>query len=173
MATLHLGPCDVTFDPAGANVNITCEGGVDITLGDAVADLHTDATGTGACDAVITGANVGVKINMADYDLDKFASVFPNATQIGSGATSRVEIRTKVGTSLLSLAKMLLIKKYVNGSVSASTKDWITVVKAYPSGEVAFSFKKDAQTVFPLSFKCFPDTSASNRVLYFGDSAAS
>ncbi len=173
MATLHLGPCDVTFDPSGANVSITCEGGVDITLGDAVADLHTDATGTGACDAVITGANVSVKVNMADYDLDKFASVFPNAVQVGTGTTSRVEIRTRVGTSLLALSKTLLIKKYVNGSVSSDTKDWITVVKAYPSGEVAFSFKKDAQTVFPLSFKCFPDTSASNRVLYFGNSAAS
>ena len=170
MATLHLGPCEVTFD---SSTVITCEGGVDVTIADAAADLHTDATGTGACDSVITGANVSVKVNMADYDLDKFAKVFPCATQVGTGDTSRVEIRTAVGTALLALSKELLIKKYVNGSVSSAKKDWITVPKAFPSGEVAFGFKKDAQTVFPLSFKCFPDTSYSNRVLYFGDSTAS
>ena len=170
MADLHLGPCEVTFD---SSTTITCEGGVDVTIADATADLHTDATGTGPCDSVVTGCNVTVKVNMADYDLDKFAKVFPCATQVGTGATSRVEIRTAVGTALLALSKTLLIKKYVNGAVSTNKKDWITVPKAFPSGEVAFGFKKDTQTLFPLNFKCFPDTSYSNRVLYFGDSAAS
>lgn len=169
---LHLGPCEVVIDPDGTPVTLTTEGGCDITMTAQTSDLMTDETGTTPVNSVITGAAVSLKVNMADYDLEKFASAFPNATL--NNAKTKLEIRTAVGTSLLDSAKTVRLKKFVNGVASATKDDWITFPKACPGGgEVSFSFKKDSQTLFPVTFKCFPDTSNNNRIVVFGDITAS
>lgn len=174
MATEWLGPMAVYIDPDSTNVELETEGGVTLNSPASFSPITTDKTGTTPKDKVTTGAGeVTFTVNVAEHDLDKLVLLFPNAHQVGTGATSRVEIRSDVGVSLVGIAKKILMKKLTGTTPSASTSEWITFVKATPQTVGEIAFKKDAQTVYAVTFACFPDTTSNNRIWYFGDEDAS
>lgn len=174
MATEWLGPMAVYIDPDGDNVELETEGGVTINSPASFSPITTDKTGTTPKNKIGTGAGeVTFTVNVVDHDLDVLALIFPNATQIGTGATSRVEIRSNVGTSLVDLAQKVVMKKLTGTTVSTDTSEWITFFLATPQSVAELSYKKDAQTIYAVTFACFPDPDRNNRIWAFGDEDAS
>lgn len=169
----YLGPAIVYWDPDGDNVELVCEGGVTIKTEVDTGDIKSDKTGTRAKDKVVTGSDGTITCNVSDLSLDTLAVLFPNATQVGSGETSRVELRTAVGRKLKALSKELLIKRMSNGAASSNTADWFTAKYAHPISVGDLSYTREGQAVVPVTFYCFPDTSNNNRIGFFGDEAAS
>ena len=175
---LELGPCQVAFGTAGAEVDLgKTMGGVTVTISDDSVDLVSDQYGSSAEDTVITGTTVEVSVNFAEVGLDLLNSVLQ--AQNTSPNSDFVAGENKVGTSLLAIAQSLKLTKYVSGAVSTDPADFITFPAAAPLGEAELTYDSANQRVVAATFKCFPATvnanwgtaSAIDKVVtyYFGD----
>jgi len=172
MAGLDLGPCRVYFGVAASEVDLgKTQGGVRVTFAEDAADLMSDQFGTQPEDQVITGQSCEVVVPMADYDLDNLAIAL-NQSELALGADSGIAGSVLVGTKRSSLAQSLLLKKYVDGVISSDTQNWMRFPVAAPIGNVEVPFDGSTQRVIETTFKCFPDSTASNRLYYIGDETA-
>lgn len=168
---LELGPCRIYFGTAGAEADIgKTQGGVRITFSEDAADLMSDQYGTQPEDQVITGQAADVVVPMAEVTHANFAIAL-NQTSKQIGADSGVAGESLVGTKRSTKANSLLLKKYVNGSISADTDDWIRFPKASPLGNVEVAFDGANQRILEVTFKAFPD--ANSRLYFIGNEAAS
>lgn len=173
MSIEYLGPAIVIWDAGGASTEIECMGGVTIKPVVDVGDIKTDKTGTTPKDKQVTGGSATITVNVSDLTLNIMAILFPNATQVGTGQTSRIELRTAVGRKLKTLSKKLIIKRMVDGAASSDTADWFTATYAYPIEVGEIGYTVDGQATIPVTFYCFPDTANNNRVGFFGNESAS
>ena len=177
---LELGPCQVLYGAAGAEVDLgKTHGGVTVKIKDDTKDLNSDQYGSAAEDSIITGTNVEVDIAFAEIGFDLLAQVL-NQDMIG--AASGVVIENNVGTSLKSSGKSLVLIKYVNGAPSTDDKDKVVFPCACPIGDIELVYDADTQRALKSTFKCFPTsvtanwgagtTSAKTVFCYFGDETA-
>jgi len=177
--SLELGPCGVFFGTAGSEVDLgKTHGGVTVRITDDRTDLKSDQFGTSAEDTVITGTLVEVEMSLAEVTFDELAIAL-NQTKFGSLLTGGVPGENNVGTSMLDNAEQLVLKKYVDGAISADEINWVTFPAACPVSDVELTYDAENQRVLKLVFKCFPTTvsanwgtsSANNKVVtyYFGD----
>lgn len=172
MAGLDLGPCRVYFGVALAEVDLgKTQGGVRTTFAEDAADLMSDQFGTQPEDQVITGQSAEIVVPMADYDLDNFALAL-NQAVLTLGADSGIAGTVLVGTKRTTKAGSLLLKKYVDGAISADTQNWIRFPVAAPMGNVEVAFDGSTQRIIEATFKAFPDAANSNRLYYIGDETA-
>ncbi len=86
------------------------------------------------------------------------------------GEDSGIAGENIVGTKLSTKAKSLLLKKYVNGSPSSDTQEWVRFPKAAPQGNFDYSFTKDGQRIIAVVFTAFQDDSGFP--YYLGDETA-
>lgn len=182
MAGLELGPCEVKFGTAGAEVSLgKTQGGVTLRIGDDSVDLKSDQYGTSPEDTIITGTNVEVECNFAEVSFSLLGKIL-NQSTFGSATTGGVLGENNVGTSLKAAAQSLVLTKYVNGIPSTNPIDTITCPLAAPLGKLELAFDADNQRVIPATFKCFPKSLTANWgtgapnaktvTYYFGNAAA-
>jgi len=153
---LELGPCEVKFGTAGAEVSLgKTQGGVTVRIVDDSVDLKSDQYGTSAEDTIITGTNVEVECNFAELSFALIAQIL-NQSTYGSASTGGLLGENNVGTSLKTAGQSLVLTKYVNGAVSSSAVDRIVFPLAAPLGNLELAYDADNQRVIPAKFKCFP-----------------
>ena len=167
-ADLDLGPCQVNYGTAGAEVDLgRTEGGVRVAFATDVTDLMSDQWGTQPEDGVITGQGARITVPLAEYTLANLAIAL-NQDLVGD---ELIEGGRLVGTKLRSLADSLLLKKYVDGEVSQDDTDYMRFPVATPVGSPEILFDKNTQRIIEVEFIAFPD---SDDILYFiGDEATS
>jgi hypothetical protein len=167
---LDLGPCRVYFGTAAAEVDIgLTQGGVRVAFSQDVADLMSDQYGTQPEDQVITGHSARIIVPMADYDIDNIATAL-HQTKLTLGAQEGIKGSSLVGSKMTTYGDSLLLKKYVDGAISAVENNWIRFPNAAPGGNFEIAFDGSTQRIIESEFIAFPD---ANGVLYFiGDEDA-
>ena len=171
-ANLDLGPCAVYYGTAAAEVSVgETQGGVRISFAEDVADLMSDQWGTQAQDQVISGQGAEVVVPMADYTLANLATALSQSV-LTLGADSGISGERNVGSKKAtpSAGKSLLLKKYVDGAISADTQNWIRFPVAAPTGSFEIAFDGSTQRIIETTFKAFPD--ANDRLYFIGDETA-
>lgn len=169
---LDLGPCRAYYGTAGSEADVgKTQGGVRITFSEDVADLMSDQYGTQPEDQVITGTGAEIVIPMADYTLANLATALSQSV-LTLGADSGISGEPKVGTKKATptTGKSLLLKKYVDGAISADTQNWIRFPIASPIGNFELAFDGSTQRIIETTFRAFPD--ANNRLYFIGDETA-
>lgn len=168
--SLELGPCQILFGTKDAEIDIgKTEGGIVVTFATDVVDLMSDQFGTSPEEQVITGQKATIVCPIAEVTLENLAFAL-NQTLKAIGADSGIAGENIVGTKLSTKANSLLIKKYVDGSPSDDTQDWMRFPKAAPQGNFDFAFSKDSQRIVSVTFTGFPD--ATGNLYYLGDETA-
>ena len=169
---LELGPCQILFGTKDSEADLgKTEGGVVITFSTDVADLASDQNGTSPEDQVISGQGASIACPLADITLANLAIAL-NQTVKTLEADSGIAGANLVGTKLSTKAKSLLLKKYVNGSVSPDSQDYVRFPVAAPQGNFDYSYSKDGQRIITLTFTAFPDSASPYRLYYLGDETA-
>lgn len=170
MEGLDLGPCQVLFGTAGAEVDLgKTEGGVRVTFATEVADLLSDQFGTAPEDQVITGQGASIVVPLAEYTLENLAIALHHDV-LAIGADKGFWGTLLTGTKLTTKANSLLLKKYVSGVPSTNENDWLRFPVAAPSGAIEVPFSKSDQRIIEVTFVAFPDS--SDRLYVFGDETA-
>jgi len=165
---LTLGPCEVSFGTAGAEADLgRTEGGVRVAFATDVADLMSDQWASQPEDQVITGQGARVTVPLAEYTLDNLAIAL-NQTLVGGAL---IEGERLVGTKMSDQGQSLLLKAYVDGSVSTDEEDWMRFPVAAPVGSPEILFSRGDQRIIEIEFICFPD--GTDILYYIGDESAS
>ncbi|WP_042445187.1 hypothetical protein [Azospirillum sp. B510] len=165
---IALGICDVTFH--GIDLGST-KGGVEVTVKTTNFQVKADQMGETPLKDVITGTEVSVKVPMLETNLTKLLAVMPQAVGIGTaGAEVGVEIRSGVNIDLLAIAAPL--KLHPTGQPSSKTKDDFVAFKAAPLPNFTFKYENGGERVYEVTFNCYPDSGAGNRIAAFGAPAA-
>lgn len=167
---LDLGPCQVLFGTAAAEVDIgKTQGGVRVAFAEDVADLMSDQYGSQPEDQMITGHTATIVTALASYTVDNLAIAL-NQTSLTIDTKEGFKGSSLVGTKLSTKGQSLLLKKYVDGVVSTNENDWIRFPVAAPTGAFEVTFDGATQRIIEVTFQAFPD---GNDVLYFvGDEDA-
>lgn len=167
---LDLGPCQVLFGTAAAEVDIgKTQGGVRVAFSEDVVDLMSDQYGSQPEDQSITGHTATIVTALADYSVANLAIAL-NQTELQLGAKKGFKGSSLVGTKLSTKGQSLLLKKYVDGVVSTDENNWLRFPVAAPTGAFEVTFDGATQRVIEVTFQAFPD---DDSILYFvGDEEA-
>jgi hypothetical protein len=161
---IALGICDVTFD--GVDLGST-KGGVEVTVKTTNYQVKADQMGETPIKDVITGTEVSVKVPMLETNLTKLLAVMPQAVGVGvAGAEVGVEIRSGVNIDLLAIAAPL--KLHPTALPASTTKDDFVAFKAAPLPNFTFKYENGGERVYEVTFNCYPDGTAGNRIAAFG-----
>ena len=167
-ANLDLGPCRVYWGSSQTDLGRT-QGGVRVAFSTDAADLLSDQYGTQPENQVITGSGATITVPLAEYTLDNLAIAL-NQAVTALNSKHGIKGDSLVGTRMTSFADELLLKKYVDGSISSDTEDWIKFPSAAPLGNFEVPFDGSSQRIIEVVFRAFPN---ADDVLYFlGDEDA-
>jgi len=148
-----LGPCTVIWDPDTSNVDLgPTFGGVTFEDDVKYKEIKEDGYGDQPVDAVFTGRISKATMKMTESSLAHLAKVIPGMTVVGSVAT----VTASVGTQMRALAKKVTLKRLIDGVVSVTTTEWITLLLAYPIASLKWEFDADKQRVTDVTFLAFP-----------------
>lgn len=162
---LEMGPCLVTFK--AIDLGLT-KGGVEVDFATEVTPVTADQFGDTVIDEYIKGRSVKVKVPLAENDITKFAAAFPGVTLVTSGANKKLVIKAAVGTSLRSLAGVLLL--HPKDRLASDKSRDITIPIAMAKGDMSFAYKHDEQRVFMLEFNGYVDLT-TDELFTMGDRA--
>lgn len=151
---VKLGVCRVLFD--GQDMGFT-KGGVDVTVATETHEVQVDQYGQTPINEYVTGRTVTVKVPLAETTLENLAAIMPGATLVTSSTTNtaRVDVPTAVGTSLIELAKELVLHPIAKPDTDKS-EDFI-VHKAATAGALDYSYKLEDERIFNCEFKGYPN----------------
>jgi len=167
---LELGPCQVLYGTAGAEVDFgKTEGGVIAHHEILTKELFSDQDGEAPYDEVITGIKAWVEVPLAEVTLTNIATIFGYTLKHLAGK-SGFWGTDLVGTRLRALGQSLILKKYVSGVPSTDSDDWLTYPLASLKGAVELTYDKNTQRVLKAVFVAFKDD--SNHWFLFGTEAA-
>lgn len=157
--------------------------------------IGANAAGTATNLAAVLNASVDPAIAVADYSAAAsvvtvtygargtagnsftIATGTAGASVTVSGATlsggvavtkARVDVTTGVGTSLLSIAKTLVLHPTANAATDLS--DDFVVPLAATAGALQFSYEVDKERTYPVEFTGYPD--GQGKLFYVGDPTA-
>lgn len=167
--SFELGPCELSYD--GADLGST-EGGVTIKMAEDTADLKSDQTGTQPVDQVVTGTSGSIECSLATISLENFALAHKsNVIVDGTDPNKKkVIILPNVGTSLRDNAKVLIVKPYVNGVVTADANKWYTFPMAGIKAEDDVVYNVDTQRTIKVTFTAYADD--NSQIAIIGDETA-
>lgn len=123
-----------------------------------------------------TGLIITVKYGTRGTAGNAFSLVKTGTAMTVSGATlsggvaatqERVDVTRGVGTSLLTIAKELVLHP-----IALADNDYsqdVVLPKTAAAGALSFAFKIDQERTFPVEFNAYPDTSNNNVLFQVGD----
>ncbi len=145
-----LGPCEVNFD--GVSLGATM-GGVIFRHTEESRPVREDQQGVTNVDELKVGASCEIEVPLTRSSLGQLSKVIGNSTYTGT----KLEVGVVVGESLLTHAKVLILKPIIDSVVSTDERTWLTVYKAYPRADLELTYNYENQRVYKVIFKAFPD----------------
>jgi len=151
---LELGPCQITFDGVDQGILL---GDVEIPIEEEFAELHGSQFGKTILNHIKSGKTVMCKASLAETDLQRLATAIGGVVTAG-GTGQGVVIRNDVGADLLAGAKVLELRKWINGVASADVADRVTFPKAAVLGKTKIVFSSEKQRSYDVEWHIYPDT---------------
>lgn len=162
---VKLGVCNVIFDDEDLGFT---KGGVEVEVSTETHEVTVDQFGNTPIDEIIMGRNVQVTVPLAETTLENLVRIMPGATLITDAVDptkKKVDVSTGVNTSLLSIAKQLVLRP-----VGTTGEDDFIVHRAMTAGALQFAYNFDQERVFNVSFKGYAD--ADGNLFTVGDETA-
>lgn len=154
---------------------IKTKGGMSAALEQTVFLPTYDQTGETPVDVVHTGYTGTITVNVASFNLEMFASVFPLARLVDDNGKKKVVFGGKPGTSMMQYAKTLTLRPRTkfdeNDPELGDASEDITYIKAIPRVNFNTTFDVNSERVYPIEFTAIYDDSIDG-VAAFGDNAA-
>jgi hypothetical protein len=159
-----LGPCEVTYK--GNNVGFS-KGGNVLEIEEQDAPIMYDQTGAFAVNHKSVGKRASVKLSLAEVLAKEIWTLAFPGWEVEEDAVDptkqKVEMRIGLGASKRAAAGVLILKKYVDGEVSADPNDWFTFYLAVPvNSKPSLAFDTDTQRVLDVTFECYQDFTAKS-----------
>ena len=142
----HLGFLQVFLD--GVTAGFT-QGGATITIEKETSSIQVDDFGTAPVDVVVQGTGATVEVNFAQIEPEVISLVVPEGTLTASGT---FEVGATAGTSLLGLAKQLVL----SGTNGVTSQQW-TFHKAFVEAGTEIPYNQEDQSVLTVPFRVVPD----------------
>jgi len=152
-----LGPCSVTWDKVGANLELNPTfGGVTFKYEESFVDIKEDGQGETAVDSIHTGNITELTLPMARSTLAQLAAV------IGGGAVTgdTLKVSNIVGGAAFANAKQIIVKPLVNNVPTVNENEWLYIYRAYPFPSLEWIYDNAGQRVTNVVFKAYPDDAA-------------
>lgn len=143
-ANVKLGVCSVSF--GGVDLGYT-KGGVKVSYSAESMEKTVDQEDA-PIGEIITKQNFEVKVPLAEYDLDKFVSLLPNATLYTDGTKKKLKLSGVAGTDLLSFVDDLVLTP-----MGADANEKLTLLYAAPKTQMDFAYEKENVRVFEVTFR--------------------
>ncbi len=162
---VEMGVCSVTFD--SVDLGYTA-GGVKCSYSAETKEIEVDQEDAPIGERV-TKQSFEVVIPLAEYDLERLASLLPGATYVEDSVDDtkfKLTLSGSAGIDLLDMAKELVITP----ADSTNDSDKITLFYAVPTPNLEFAFEKENVRVYEITFKAMKGT---NGFVLFGDATAS
>lgn len=148
-----LGPATVIWDVDGTALDLgDTLGSIQFTDDPQYKDIRTEGYGENPVDAVFVGRKVSLVVPLTRAALTKLEKVVPSMTVVSTVGT----VKASVGTQMYASAKKLTIKRLIDGAVSTTAAEWLTILKAYPVTKSDWKFDASNQRVCEVTFLCFP-----------------
>jgi len=150
---LDLGPCVIDYD-GGTVVFNKSLGGVKFRYQEFNAPIKEDQSGSETdVDEVSTGAKCELEVPLTREELADLNYLLGNSAQVGT----YLKASNPVGESKFAGAVALIVKPIINGTVSVTTTQWLTIHRASPTVNWDVAYDNSGQRVFLTTFKGFPD----------------
>lgn len=122
----NVGPVEIVFN--GTSLGLTL-GGTVLSAKQNIFRPVADVTGTTARGKFVTGEEVMIKAAVTEATHEQIAAIF--GTDVEGSTTKAVTFKSQVGKDLLAdYVGLLILKPIVEGVVSTTEADWITVPAA-------------------------------------------
>ncbi|OUN01419.1 MAG: hypothetical protein BAA04_04845 [Firmicutes bacterium ZCTH02-B6] len=159
-------------------VALPTKGGITATIEETTWSPTYDQTGETPRDVIKTGERAEITVNMAAFNLEAFAKIFPAARLITDATDpnkKKVVFGGKVGESLLPYARKLTIRPITlfdedDPDLGDASQD-ITFPKAIPRANFSITFAANTERVYPVVFQAIYDDT-ENAIVIFGDLSA-
>lgn len=145
-----LGPCRLIYN--SVDLGLT-SGGVKFKDEVKSKDILADQHGETPIDAVLTGRAVEIEAPLLQSSLAILEDVIAGAVVTGTS----MEVSNSIGGTMYANAHELIIKPAVDSVASATTTEWLHILKAYPVAKLDFGYDANGVRVFKVTFKAFPD----------------
>ena len=150
---LDLGPCVIDYAGGTVVFNKT-QGGVKFRYQEFNAPIKEDQSGSETdVDEVSTGAQCSLEVPLTREELADLNYVFGNSSQ----SSNYLKVVNPRGESKFAGAVALIVKPIVNGVVSTTNTQWLTIHRASPTVNMELAYDNSGQRVFMVTFKGFPD----------------
>ena len=165
---LELTPVRITYDGVDLGASL---GNVKINQKFDKADLKADQLGTTVLDRRVSGLNVTIETELAEYqNKDILKVVFPNGIELVSGMNKAMYTVSKVGESDIALAKQLILHPLSKADADLSG-NWL-FYKATAMSDSTITFGPQEQIKLKVNWTAYPDFSVSPvRFCFHGDPA--
>jgi len=171
------------WDLGGSNelalgtVELPTKGGITATYEETTWSPTYDQTGDTPRDVIKTGETGEITVNMAAFNLEAFAKIFPKARLVTHGTDptkAKVEFGGGVGESLLPYAKTLTLRPSTlfdpdDPNLGDASED-ITYLKAIPRANFSITFAPNTERVYPVLFVAIYDETRKAFVVFGDDS---
>lgn len=165
------GPCSIVFN--GVNLGHTLDG-VTFNAEREFLDVVVDRYGSSPIDKVLTGTNVTVTVQLAQWSWRNLNVAMPETSSYdGAGVADRADIGGDAGYSLRADSAVLVIHPLKNAATDFSED--ITIYKAVSGAPITLDLKVDAQLVIEIEFQALVDEQygAGRRLGHIGPAAVS
>jgi len=166
MPNYELGPAQILWDASDLGKT---QGGIVVNLTETTQTLNTDQDGESPVDEWVTGTQVSITGNLADISLANIASLTKH-TVTTDGTKQKVEITSNAGTSLLTNAKVAIVKPYIAGVPTTDANKWITLHTAGMKINTALNYNASDQRVMGFEMVGYADS--TGLIATFGDITA-
>jgi len=184
-ATLHYDEAVVIWDLGGPDEmvigtsEIPTKGGATANISEEFWGPTYDQFGNTPVDQIKIGESAEATVNVAAFNLELFAKIFPAAELITDGADPTkkvVRFGGKIGESMLQHARTLtfrprtLFDESDLTSLGDPSQD-VTFLKAIPRAEMSITFAPQTERTYPVTFIGVVDTT-TGKIVAFGDNSA-
>lgn len=159
-ANVKMGVCNVSF--GGSDLGYT-KGYVKVNYTIETTEKTVDQEDA-PIDEILTSQKFEVKVPLAEQDLARLKDLLPGSTLVTDGTKKKLTLSGAAGTSLIALAKELVV-----APVGGDANDAVTLHHAVPVPSIDFAYEKDNVRVFEVTFKAMKGT---NGFVTFGDKTA-
>jgi hypothetical protein len=152
------GPIAVFYGDAGAEVDLgTTLGGTRIDIKQNLKEIASDNYSEDPQDIIVVGETAVIKLKLAQVTMEKLALSL-NRSAEGTTDDNMIIGDSIIGRSLKDNGKQLILKKYVDGTISTDDKDKLVFPLASIISNLNLEYKPKTQRTIPLEFVCFRKT---------------